>query len=301
MLPVLSHNSINGIPAHMHKKIMTTIIREEWNHSKVFFASDCNDIDQISGFHMGHGPADVAVLSIMAGMDQSLNGNAFKTLAGSVKSGQLDRKVLERAAANTLREKIAGGLFDKKFDGVSDGEWGNAKMCRAATDGGVLDAPAHRAIARRAAQESTVLLKNGASGASYRPKTSRANADFTGSNFSLPLTAERWQNINQIAVVGPNANISKTVLGSYVAAWGEYPAGTKHAEIHAMTVLSAARAAVPSTTKIVSAALDSDSLIDQTEMGESQTRLIREAVAAANASDVVVAVLGDSTSVSQSD
>ena len=68
-----------------------------------------------------------------------------------------------------------------------------------------------------------------------------------------------------------------------------------------MTVLSAARAAVPSTTKIVSAALDSDSLIDQTEMGESQTRLIREAVAAANASDVVVAVLGDSTSVSQSD
>ena len=221
MLPVLSHNSINGIPAHMHKKIMTTIIREEWNHSKVFFASDCNDIDQISGFHMGHGAADVAVLSIMAGMDQSLNGNAFKTLAGSVKSGQLDRKVLERAAANTLREKIAGGLFDKKFDGVSDGEWGNAKMCRAATDGGVLDAPAHRAIARRAAQESTVLLKNGASGASYRPKTSRANADFTGSNFSLPLTAERWQNINQIAVVGPNANISKTVLGSYVAAWGD--------------------------------------------------------------------------------
>lgn len=37
---MLSHNSVNGIPAHMHKEIMTEIIRTEWNHSKVFFASD---------------------------------------------------------------------------------------------------------------------------------------------------------------------------------------------------------------------------------------------------------------------
>lgn len=37
---MLSHNSVNGIPAHMHKEIMTEIIRGEWNHSRVFFASD---------------------------------------------------------------------------------------------------------------------------------------------------------------------------------------------------------------------------------------------------------------------
>ena len=37
---MLSHNSVNGIPAHMHKEIMTKIIRTEWNHSNVFFASD---------------------------------------------------------------------------------------------------------------------------------------------------------------------------------------------------------------------------------------------------------------------
>jgi len=100
-------------------------------------------------------------------------------------------------------------------------------------------------------------------------------------------------------IAGPNANISKTVLGSYVSAWGEYPAGTANAEIHAATVLSSARAAVPTSTKIVSAAVDSDNLIDETEMGVNQTRLIAEAVEAANASDVVVAVLGDSTKVSE--
>jgi beta-glucosidase len=37
---MLSHNSVNGVPAHMHKEIMTDVIRGEWNHSKVFFASD---------------------------------------------------------------------------------------------------------------------------------------------------------------------------------------------------------------------------------------------------------------------
>eukprot|EP01043_Picozoa_sp_COSAG02_P048463 COSAG02_NODE_4762_length_5013_cov_5.204314_2_plen_119_part_00 len=37
---MLSHNSVNGIPAHMHKEIMTEIIRTEWNHSNIFFASD---------------------------------------------------------------------------------------------------------------------------------------------------------------------------------------------------------------------------------------------------------------------
>jgi beta-glucosidase-like glycosyl hydrolase len=84
---MLSHNSINGIPAHMHKQIMTGIIRTEWNHSKVFFASDAGDIDSITKFKIGlpaHArgqrsmaipptggsttDADVALLSINAGM-----------------------------------------------------------------------------------------------------------------------------------------------------------------------------------------------------------------------------------------
>jgi hypothetical protein len=268
-------------------------------------------------------------------------------------AARLDRAVLERAASNTLREKFAGRLFDKKYDGTSDGEWGNTAMCRASSKGGVLDAPEHRALARRAAQEGTVLLVNGGDGPSYgwRPGGSgratpsppappphvhcvppakpchthpnrccktehgvaepaavgggsaggeptlrgqRGRRTFTGSSLSLPLTADKWKDIKQLAIVGPNANISQTVLGSYVSAWGEYPPGTKNAEIRAETVLKSARAAVPSATKIVSAALDSDSLIDVNTMGANQTRLIEEAVAAASASDVVVAVLGDS-------
>ena len=49
---MLSHNSINGIPAHMSHEIMTEIIRTAWNHSKVFFASDFNDIDDLVHFNV---------------------------------------------------------------------------------------------------------------------------------------------------------------------------------------------------------------------------------------------------------
>ena len=156
-----SHNSVNGIPAHMSKELMTDIIRGDWNHSNVFFASDFHDIDAIMGFKMAATLEDAGILAANAGMDQALGGNANTYLASAVNSGKLPRAVLERAAAATLREKFAGRLFDKTFDGKSDGDWGNLAQCRAHADGGVLDNPANRALARRVAQEGTVMLKNG--------------------------------------------------------------------------------------------------------------------------------------------
>ena len=104
---------------------------------------------------------DAAILAANAGMDQALGGNAFDSLADAVASGKLRTAILQRAASAMLREKFAGGLFDKKYDGHSDGDWGNLAKCRAYSDGGVLDNPDHRALAKRVAQEGTVLLKNG--------------------------------------------------------------------------------------------------------------------------------------------
>ena len=118
------------------------------------------DIDAIMGFKMAATLEDAGVLAATAGMDQALGGNAFTFLADAVNTGKMPRAVLERAAAATLREKFAGRLFDKQFDGSGDGDWGNLERCRAHAEGGILDSPASRAIARRVAQEGTVLLKN---------------------------------------------------------------------------------------------------------------------------------------------
>ena len=362
---MLSHNSINGIPAHMSHEIMTEIIRTAWNHSKVFFASDFNDIDDIVHFNVASTLQEAAVLAANAGMDQSLGGTANTFLAALEAAGKIDKSVLERAARNMLREKFAGGLFDKKFDGKSDGEWGNVERCRAYSAGGVLDLPAHRAVARRVAQEGTVMLKNGNDGAgkmatvsdfdlatAYRSNDAPAACTFAnnsdcygdelsthtgvasadaccalcqnttgckvavwigsepsaetcllkrqcsdpqstgnrvrcspphaGGDITLPLTADKWAKIKTIAIVGPNANNSAQQQNSYSSGGAVLT-----------TIASSAADYVPAATKIQYAALDSKLLIETSTLGPAQQQMIDAAVSAANSSDVVIAVLGD--------
>jgi beta-glucosidase len=59
------------------------------------------------------------------------------------------------------------------------------------------------------------------------------------------------------------------------------------------TVASSAAEHVPAATNVQYAALDSKSLIETSTLGPAQQQMIDEAVAAANSSDVVIAVLGD--------
>ncbi len=357
---MLSHNSINGIPAHMSHEIMTEVIRTAWNHSNVFFASDFNDVDDIMKFNVASTLEDAAVLAANAGLDQALGGSANTFLAAAEAVGKIDRSVLERAARNILREKFAGGLFDKNFDGKSDGNWGNVQKCRAYAAGGVLDLPAHRAIARRVAQEGTVLLKNGLDGAEldsdapYHSSATTAGCNFAnssdcygnelgtrtgvpsadaccalcqnttgckaavwipsgaepnaetcllkngcsnpqttadrvrcslpraGGDISLPLTNDKWQKIKTLAIVGPNANNSAQQQNSYSSGGAVLT-----------TIASSAAEHVPSPTKVQYAALDSSALIETSTLGTTQQQMIDEAVTAANSSDLVIAVLGD--------
>jgi len=369
---MLAHNSLNGIPMHMNKQVMTDIVRKEWNRT-IFFASDYHDVDSICGFNMCSSPDEAGVLSMEAGMDQALGGNGFDNVAALVASGKLDRKSLERAARNVLREKFAAKLFDRKFDGASDGSFGNTKMCKVSAEGGVLDSAAHRALALQAAEEGTVLLKNGMMsdtggvGCTYTNNsdcygdglgsgthtptaaaccalcaaTSRcatsvwipSNAGVvdpdekkcllkakcsrpqkTGNRmlcskagtrtFSLPLTPAKWAKIKTVAIVGPNANNSAEILGSYSASGAPL-----------VTVADAARSSsnVPAGVKVKFAALD-PALIDTQEVcvpcpsclpprvcpggvaaaGPNVTAAIAQAVAAAKAADLVIVVLGDS-------
>ena len=259
-------------------------------------------------------------------MDQALGGSAFDTLNASVKKGKLERAVLERAAGAILREKIAGGLFDRTFDGVSDGVFGSTKLCQSAElgTGGILDAPKHRKLALQAAQEGTVLLKNsiaispqwrknfvaekacsfsnhsdcygdplsvaqgittsaaccalcqqtqGCAVAVWIPPSDTSNqnecllkracsqprqtlnrvrCELPGTvDMKLPLTPAAWNSIKQLAIVGPLANASEVVQGSYT----RDGAAIK-------TVLGTAPYFVPATTKIVSAATNVSILVD---------------------------------------
>jgi len=71
-----------------------------------------------------------------------------------------------------------------------------------------VDTPANRELARTAARESIVLLKNGTSG--FTPLPHRAKHSESGSQI-LPLNP----NIKSIAVVGPTADSLDVLLGNY--------------------------------------------------------------------------------------
>ena len=91
-------------------------------------------------------------------------------LLPSVKSGEVPVATIDDKIRRLLRAMFANGLFDHPKPG-----------------GGEVDTPAQRAVARKAADEGMVLLKNVAG--------------------LLPLLPEK---VHSLAVIGPNANVART-------------------------------------------------------------------------------------------
>ena len=87
-----------------------------------------------------------------------------------VKSGEVAAATIDDKVRRLLRAMFANGLFDHPKPG-----------------GGQVDTPAQRAVARKAADEGIVLLKN--------------------MGGLLPLLPEK---VHSIAVIGPNANVART-------------------------------------------------------------------------------------------
>ena len=117
-----------------------------------------------------------------AGVDQDMPGAAFLDAERLVQTGKLSNDTLDRAAGNVLAKKFAMRLFDAPY--VDPAMASNVNN------------PAHRAVARRAAAEGAVLLKN---------------------NGTLPV---RKASLNRIALVGPFGDDSGSMLGGYSASAG---------------------------------------------------------------------------------
>ncbi|MEU9371363.1 glycoside hydrolase family 3 N-terminal domain-containing protein [Streptomyces avermitilis] len=110
-----------------------------------FVISDWNAIDQIPG----DAASDVRT-SINAGLDMIMVPYAYKdfrtTLIDEVKAGRVSEKRVDDAVSRILTQKIKLGLFEKPYADTS----GASRI----------GSSAHRTVAREAAAESQVLLKN---------------------------------------------------------------------------------------------------------------------------------------------
>ncbi|WP_329597272.1 CIA30 family protein [Streptomyces pseudovenezuelae] len=110
-----------------------------------FVISDWNGIDQIPGDYA----SDVRT-SVNAGVDMVMAPYAYKdfhtALVAEVRAGRVSEKRIDDAVSRILTQKFKLGLFEKPYADTS----GASKIGSAG----------HRAVARQAAAESQVLLKN---------------------------------------------------------------------------------------------------------------------------------------------
>ncbi|MEU0603587.1 glycoside hydrolase family 3 N-terminal domain-containing protein [Streptomyces sp. NPDC006393] len=110
-----------------------------------FVISDWNAIDQLPGDYASH-----VRTSVNAGVDMMMVPYTYKdfstTLTDEVKAGRVSVKRVDDAVSRILTEKFRLGLFEHPYADTS----GAARIGSAA----------HRAVARQAAAESQVLLKN---------------------------------------------------------------------------------------------------------------------------------------------
>jgi beta-glucosidase len=175
-----SFNSINGIPATANPFTLTQILRKEWGFDG-FVVSDWGAVGELKNHSIGDGPT-VARKALEAGVEMDMEGNLYGTvLASQVRAGKIPESVVDEAVRRILRVKFALGLFDHPYT--------EASPAYEAT-------PERRAMARKVADETIVLLKND---------------PIEGAGTLLPLAAKG----KTIALIGPLADDARDLLGAW--------------------------------------------------------------------------------------
>ncbi|MER6571387.1 glycoside hydrolase family 3 N-terminal domain-containing protein [Streptomyces sp. NPDC001093] len=110
-----------------------------------FVISDWNAIDQLPGDYATH-----VRTAVNAGVDMMMVPYGYKdfsgTLVDEVKAGRISERRIDDAVSRILTQKFRLGLFEHPYADTSGAA--------------AIGSPAHRAVARQAAAESQVLLKN---------------------------------------------------------------------------------------------------------------------------------------------
>ena len=144
-----SFNSLNGIPSVANKWLMNQVLREEWGFDGVVI-SDYNAVGELVMHGVAADGPDAARLAMEAGCDIDMVTNIYyRCLADLVRQGAVTEEMLDAAVMRVLKLKNELGLFENPYHGADEDREKEVYLC-----------PAHRETARRAAEETAVLLKN---------------------------------------------------------------------------------------------------------------------------------------------
>jgi len=177
-----AYNRVFGEPACGSQRLLVDTLRRDWGF-KGHVVSDCGAIDD---FHNHHGvtrnAAESAALAVRMGCDLNC-GCTFNDLQVAVKEKLISEAEIDTSLRHLLSAKFRLGLFDPP-----------ERVSYASIPTTVIESPAHRALARQAAVESIVLLKN--------------------TDNVLPLRRD----VPSILVAGPTAANIGALLGNYYGA-----------------------------------------------------------------------------------
>lgn len=262
-----AYQEMDGEPCSSSYELMTRILRQEWGFDGLV-VSDYMAIHQLETYHhLARNTAHAAQLALEAGMDVELpSTDAYgHSLRDAVAAGEIAEELIDRSVRRMLAAKFTFGLFERPYVDPD-------------TVQSVFDTPEQRAVAREIARKSLVLLKN------------------TGDLLPLPKT------LSSIAVIGPNADDTRNLLGDYsypahietlltfkALGFSQHPLpeSIKLVEDYAdmISVVEAIRRAVPSTTQVHYA--------KGCDVNASSTEGFAAAVEAARQAEVAVVVVGD--------
>ena len=175
-----AYTELDGIPCAANHWLLTEVLRNEWGFKGIVI-SDLGAIRYIQTTHFAaDSPQDAIRQAVSAGVDMQFYDFKYefwqKTIIDLVREGKLPMKDIDRAAGGVLRLKFTLGLFE---DPYTEQKWIDQRF----------HSKEHQDIALEAGRKSIILLKN------------QQNI--------LPIKKD----IKTIAVIGPNADVSR--LGGY--------------------------------------------------------------------------------------
>jgi beta-glucosidase len=260
-----SFNVVDEVPASANRWLMTDLLRNQWGF-KGFVVTDYTAINEMTA----HGLGDlqtVSALALKAGVDMDMVGEGLlTTLKKSLDEGKVKMAEIDLACRRILEAKWKMGLFKDPYARLD--------LSRSAKE---IMTPENRKAAREIASHSFVLLKN--------------------ENQVLPLAKTG----KTVAFVGPFADNKRDMLGTWVIA-GEWE--------KSVSVMEGVKNVAPQLNALFSKGsniTDDTSFIHRLNFFNqpmvtldpiSSETMLRNALQTSAKADIIVAVMGESQSMS---
>ncbi|MDT7790283.1 MAG: beta-glucosidase, partial [Pseudonocardiales bacterium] len=266
---MLGYQTTDGVPITVNSWLLDEVLRGEWGYQGTLITDWDNVGRMVWEQKLQPDYAHAAAAAVKAGNDMIMTTpQFFEGALQAVEEGLLDEKDLDQAVTRILTLKFDLGLFE------------NPRRPDTARQQSMINHDDHVALNLQVARRSLVLLRN---------------------DGVLPLAK------GKIAVVGPLADDPQTQLGDWAGSSGQadwLPNGQPRDMI--TTILDGLRELSPDVTYARGAdilTLEPDPEGETFPDGQPRPRIIQpcepdaqliaEAVAAADAADYVVAVVGD--------